>query len=51
MELPVDKNSREFDLKLLKSIIGKTFKTKEFETEIKKYSGRKVTVSYGGVMN
>ena len=29
MKLPVDKNSREFDLELLKSIIGKTFKTKK----------------------
>lgn len=36
MELPVDKNSREFDLKLLKSIIGKTFKTEKFETETRK---------------
>lgn len=36
IELPVDKNSREFDLKLLNNIIGKTFKTEEFEAEIKK---------------
>ena len=51
MEFPVDKSSKEFDLKLLNSMIGKTFKTKEFETEIKKYLGRKVAVSYGGVMS
>lgn len=36
IELPVDKNSREFDLKLLNNIIGKTFKIEEFEAEIKK---------------
>ena len=41
MELPVDKNSREFDLKLLKSIIGKTFKTEKFETEMRKIFRRK----------
>ena len=41
IELPVDKNSREFDLKLLNNIIGKTFKTEEFEAEIKKISKEK----------
>lgn len=41
MEFPVDKSSKEFDLKLLNSMIGKTFKTKEFETEIKKIFRKK----------
>ena len=41
MELPVDKNSREFDLKLLNSIIGKSFETKKFETEMKKIFRKK----------
>lgn len=41
MELPVDKNSREFDLELLNSIIGKTFKTKKFETEMRKIFRKK----------
>lgn len=41
MELPVDKSSKEFDLKLLKSIIGKTFKTEKFETEMRKIFRRK----------
>lgn len=41
MELTVDKNSREFDLQLLKSMIGKTFKTEKFETEMKKIFRKK----------
>ena len=41
MELPVDKNSREFDLELLNSIIGKSFETKKFETEMKKIFRKK----------
>ena len=41
MELPVDKNSREFDLELLNSIIGKTFKTNKFETEMRKIFRKK----------
>lgn len=41
MEFPVDKSSKEFDLKLLNSMIGKTFKTEKFETEIKKIFRKK----------
>lgn len=41
MELPVDKNSREFDLELLNFIIGKSFETKKFETEMKKIFRKK----------
>lgn len=41
MELPVDKNSREFDLELLNSIIGKSFETKKFESEMKKIFRKK----------
>ena len=32
----VEKNSFEFDSKLLKSLFGKTFKTKKFDTEMRK---------------
>ena len=41
MELPVDKNSREFDLELLNSIIGKTFKTNKIEAEMTKIFRKK----------
>ncbi len=41
MELPIDKNSREFDLKLLKNMIGKTFKTEKFENEMRKIFRKK----------
>lgn len=41
MEFPVDKSSKEFDLKLLNSMIGKTFKTEKFETEMRKIFRRK----------
>lgn len=41
MELPIDKNSRNFDLELLKSIIGKTFETEKFEIEMKKIFRKK----------
>ena len=41
MKLPVNKNSKEFDLELLKNIIGKTFKTEKFEAEMRKIFRKK----------
>lgn len=41
MELPMNKNSKEFDLQLLQSMIGKTIQTEKFETEMRKIFKKK----------
>lgn len=37
----IDKNSKEFDLQILNDIVGKTFKAKNFDTEMRKIFKRK----------